>query len=59
MVKDGHKPVLIIIAGSNGSGKASVIKRFLYHEWGEGTTYINSNEVASDMFGIGTLGMLY
>jgi predicted ABC-type ATPase len=34
MVKDGHKPVLIIIAGSNGSGKASETKRFLYHEWG-------------------------
>ena len=26
-------------------------KRFLYHEWAEGTEYINPDEVANDMFG--------
>jgi len=36
MVKEGHKPELIIIAGPNGSGKTSVTKRFLHHEWAEG-----------------------
>ena len=51
MVKEGHKPELIIIAGPNGSGKTSVTKRFLHHEWAEGTTYINPDEVANDMFG--------
>ena len=35
MVKEGHKPELIIIAGPNGSGKTSVTKRFLYYEWAE------------------------
>lgn len=51
MVKAGHKPELIIIAGPNGSGKTSVTKQFLLHEWAEGTTYINPDEVANDMFG--------
>ena len=46
-----RKPELIIIAGPNGSGKTSVTKRFLHHEWAEGTTYINPDEVANDMFG--------
>ena len=34
-----YKPELIIIAGPNGSGKTSVTKRFLHHEWAEGTLY--------------------
>lgn len=51
MVKAGHNPELIIIAGPNGSGKTSVTKQFLHHEWAEGTTYINPDEVANDMFG--------
>lgn len=51
MVKDGYKPELIIIAGPNGSGKTSVTKRFLHHEWAEGTIYINPDEVANEMFG--------
>ncbi|MBO5250972.1 MAG: zeta toxin family protein [Bacteroidaceae bacterium] len=51
MVKVGHKPELIIIAGPNGSGKTSVTKRFLHHEWAEGTIYINPDEVANDVFG--------
>ena len=46
-----HKPELIIIAGPNGSGKTSVTKRFLHHEWAEGTTYINPDDVAKEKFG--------
>ena len=30
-----HRPILIVIAGPNGSGKTSVTKRFLHHEWAE------------------------
>ncbi|MBR4303521.1 MAG: zeta toxin family protein [Bacteroidaceae bacterium] len=51
MSKDTLKPELIIIAGPNGSGKTSVTKRFIHHEWAEGTIYINPDEVANEMFG--------
>lgn len=51
MVATKHKPELIIIAGPNGSGKTSVTQKFLHHEWAEGTTYINPDQVAEDMFG--------
>lgn len=46
-----HKPELIIIAGPNGSGKTSVTKKFLHHEWAKETLYINPDEVANDMYG--------
>ncbi len=35
MVKAGRKPELIVIAGSNGSGKTSVTRKFLHHEWAD------------------------
>lgn len=51
MENSNHKPDLIIIAGPNGSGKTSITQKFLHHEWAEGTTYINPDQVAEDMFG--------
>jgi predicted ABC-type ATPase len=45
------KPELIVIAGPNGSGKTSITQKFLHHEWSEGTTYINPDEVAQHLFG--------
>lgn len=51
MATTEHKPELIIIAGPNGSGKTSITQKFLHHEWAEGTTYINPDQVAKDMFG--------
>ncbi len=33
MLDEYKKPEIIIIAGPNGSGKTSVTKRFLHHEW--------------------------
>lgn len=51
MVKPGHKPELIVIAGPNGSGKTSVTNKFLHHEWADGTVYINPDQVANDIFG--------
>lgn len=51
MAKGNLKPELIIIAGPNGSGKTSITKRFLHHEWAKGTIYINPDEVANEIFG--------
>lgn len=48
MTATEHKPELIIIAGPNGSGKTSVTQKFLHHEWAEGTTYINPDQIAKD-----------
>ena len=46
-----HKPVLIVIAGPNGSGKTSVTTRILHHEWMEDAVYINPDIVAQEKFG--------
>lgn len=46
-----HRPVLIVIAGPNGSGKTTVTSKILKHEWLEGSVYINPDQVAQDMFG--------
>lgn len=51
MVENPRKPELIIIAGPNGSGKTSVTRKFLHHEWAEGTLYINPDEIAQQKFG--------
>ena len=36
-----HRPVLIVIAGPNGSGKTTITSKILHHEWMEGAVYIN------------------
>ena len=46
-----HRPVLIVIAGPNGSGKTTITSKILKHEWLEGALYINPDQVAQDMFG--------
>lgn len=46
-----HKPVLIVIAGPNGSGKTSVTSRILHHEWTENSIYINPDIIAQEKFG--------
>ncbi len=46
-----HRPVLIVIAGPNGSGKTSITSKILKHEWLEDSVYINPDQVAQDMFG--------
>ncbi|MCM1077841.1 MAG: zeta toxin family protein [Bacteroides sp.] len=44
-------PELIVIAGPNGSGKTTVTRQFLHHEWSEGVLYINPDQIAEEMFG--------
>lgn len=51
MMASKHQPVLIVIAGPNGSGKTSVTSKILHHEWLEDSEYINPDNVARDMFG--------
>lgn len=41
MATSEHKPVLILIAGSNMSGKTSVITKILHHEWLEDSEVAN------------------
>ena len=41
MVTTVHKPVLIVIAGPNGSGKTTITTQILHHEWMENAIYIN------------------
>lgn len=46
-----HNPVLIVIAGPNGSGKTSVTSKILHHEWMEDAVYINPDIIAQEKFG--------
>lgn len=48
---DGHKPLLIVIAGPNGSGKTTITQKILRHEWLEDAVYVNPDNVAQDKFG--------
>lgn len=48
---NNKKPVLIVIAGPNGSGKTSVTSKILNHEWIENCVYINPDIVAQERFG--------
>lgn len=48
-----HRPVLIVIAGPNGSGKTTITSKILRHEWLEGAVYVNPDQVAQDRFGDG------
>ncbi len=45
------KPVLIVIAGPNGSGKTSITSKILKHEWTESCIYINPDVIAQEKFG--------
>lgn len=51
MEEKDKKPVLIVIAGPNGSGKTSVTSKILHHEWMEDAVYINPDLVAQERFG--------
>ena len=46
-----NKPILLVIAGPNGSGKTTVTTQILKHEWVEGCVYINPDNIAQEQFG--------
>ncbi|MES2588365.1 MAG: zeta toxin family protein [Bacteroidota bacterium] len=51
MSKNAKNPILIVIAGPNGSGKTSITLDILEHEWLENSVYINPDNVANEIFG--------
>lgn len=51
MKETAHRPVLIVIAGPNGSGKTTITSQILHHEWLENSVYINPDQVAQERFG--------
>lgn len=51
MTESAHRPVLILIAGPNGSGKTTITSKILHHEWLENSVYINPDQVAQERFG--------
>ncbi len=46
-----HQPILIVIAGPNGSGKTTITSKVLQHEWLEDAEYINPDIIAQEKFG--------
>jgi predicted ABC-type ATPase len=48
-----HKPVIIVVAGPNGSGKTSLTQDLRLHQWvaGEGCVYVNPDDIAQEKFG--------
>lgn len=46
-----NKPVLIVIAGPNGSGKTSITTQILKHEWIQNCMYINPDNIAQEELG--------
>lgn len=45
------KPTLIVVCGPNGSGKTSITKKILKHDWLDNCVYLNPDEIARDIFG--------
>lgn len=51
MRKVGHAPILIVIAGPNGSGKTTITSEVIKSDWMEDAVYINPDNVALERFG--------
>jgi predicted ABC-type ATPase len=45
------RPILLVIAGPNGSGKTTVTARLRQDRWSHGVEYLNPDEIARDRFG--------
>ena len=45
MINEDHRPVLIAIAGPNGSDKTTITSRILHHEWMELLFRMSEGEV--------------
>ena len=50
------KPVLVVVAGPNGSGKTEITKILrLKYNWTEGLVEVNPDNIAQQEFGDGTI----
>lgn len=45
------RPVLLVIAGPNGSGKTTITARLREERWSHGVEYLNADDIARDRFG--------
>jgi len=45
------KPVVILIAGPNGSGKTTITEQLRKHAWMDGCVYVNPDIIAEEKFG--------
>ncbi|HMB16645.1 MAG TPA: zeta toxin family protein [Pelovirga sp.] len=48
-----HQPVIVVVAGPNGSGKTSLTQDLRLHQWvtGEGCIYVNPDDIAQEVYG--------
>lgn len=46
-----RQPVLIVLAGPNGSGKTTFATQLTQHKWGEGCLFLNADELAEELGG--------
>jgi predicted ABC-type ATPase len=50
-MRESQHPILVLVAGPNGSGKTSLTTKILQHQWLDGCVYINPDNIARDRFG--------
>ena len=48
-----RQPVIVVVAGPNGSGKTSLTQDLRLHQWitGEGCIYVNPDDIAQEVYG--------
>ena len=44
------KPVLLVVAGPNGSGKTTVTVKLRAERWSESVEYLNPDDIARDRY---------